>query len=82
MKNWRTTLMGFVAAAFLVIGPHLTDSSKPWVSLENVPAAVAVAGLGTASKDSDVTGGTRVQPSSPPPVPTGGSGGLGGGLPV
>jgi hypothetical protein len=54
MKNWKSTLMGFIKVAFLLVGPHLIDEKKPWVSWEHFLPALGVMGLGASAKDANV----------------------------
>lgn len=51
MNNWKTTLLGALAA-FL----HLYANG---MSVKSAAAALALGALGAAAKDGDVTGGTR-----------------------
>jgi len=58
MKNWKTTLIGFAGAFWLVAQPIITngdfDIARDWKSL--VAAAIATA-FGLFAKDNNVTGG-------------------------
>ena len=58
MKNWKTTLTGWLSAAALVALEYFTQHH---VSAATVTTGLALAGVGTMAKDSDVTGGTREQ---------------------
>lgn len=51
MNNWKTTALG-ILAAFL----HLYANG---MTVKSAAASVAIAALGAAAKDADVTGGTR-----------------------
>lgn len=57
MKNWRTSLIGFLAAFWLVAQPIITngdfDIERDWKSL--IGAAIATA-FGLLTKDKNVTG--------------------------
>lgn len=72
MKNWKTSLLGYLAALWLVVQPIITngdfDFERDWKSL--VGAAIA-AFFGYVAKDKNVTGGTVKQGiiggSTPPP---------------
>lgn len=62
MKNWKTTLLGFLAAFWLLAQPIIAngdfDFSRDWKSL----AGAAIAALfGLIAKDNNVTGGTVAQ---------------------
>lgn len=58
MKNWRTSLIGFLGAFWLVAQPIIAngdfDLSRDWKTL--VGAAIATA-FGLSTKDKNVTGG-------------------------
>ena len=58
MKNWKTTLTGWLSGAAVIALEYFTQHH---VSAPTVATALALAGIGTAAKDSDVTGGTRAQ---------------------
>jgi len=62
MKNWKTSLIGYLAALWLVVQPIITngdfDFERDWKSL--VGAAIA-AFFGYVAKDKNVTGGTVQQ---------------------
>lgn len=51
MRNWKTTLLGFGVGAL-----NLLQSGVNWKS---ALLSAAMAALGLAAKDHDVTGGTR-----------------------
>lgn len=48
MRNWKTTLLGFVAAVLQLMAGGMT--------LKNAAAAAGVAALGLVAKDHDVSG--------------------------
>lgn len=62
MKNWRTSLIGFLGAFWLLAQPIITngefDIERDWKSL--VGAALAAA-FGLMTKDKNVTGGSVEQ---------------------
>jgi len=62
MKNWKTSLVGFLAAFWLVAQSIITngdfDFERDWKTL--VGAAIATA-FGLLAKDKNVTGGTISQ---------------------
>ena len=58
MKNWKTTLFGWLSAA-LIIG-HKLITHQP-VTFDDIVLAGSAAGIGTAAKDSNVTGGSVQQ---------------------
>ena len=62
MKNWKTTVLGFLAAFWLLAQPIIAngnfDLSRDWKSL--LGAAIAAA-FGLLTKDNNVTGGTIAQ---------------------
>ena len=66
MKNWKTTVAGIaIGALTLVVGmikAHMAGG--PALTPEGITLAVGIATLGAHSKDYDVTGGQRPQPSS------------------
>jgi len=70
MKNWKTSLIGFLAAFWLVAQPIITngdfDLERDWKSL--VGAAIATA-FGLLTKDNNVTGGNVVQSIGMPKPP-------------
>jgi hypothetical protein len=55
LRNWQTSLIGCVMAAV-----QLHQGGMSW---QNAAIAALMAALGLAAKDSNVTGGTKVQPS-------------------
>lgn len=57
MKNWKTTLFGFVAAGLLAYGQYSNGQLNP----NNIMSDLALLGVGVAAKDHDVTGGTKAQ---------------------
>lgn len=62
MKNWKTSLAGILGAVFMMIGPRLSgDITQPPITAGNLLPAIAIAALGFASKDHDVTGGSKQQ---------------------
>jgi hypothetical protein len=62
MKNWKTSLIGFLGAFWLVAQPIITngdfDLQRDWKTL--IGAAIATA-FGLFAKDKNVTGGTVKQ---------------------
>lgn len=54
-KNWKTTLFGLLTGAALGYAGYKTGNP------ELIVAGIGAAGFGTASKDSNVTGGTVQQ---------------------
>jgi hypothetical protein len=62
MKNWKTSLMGFLAAFWLLAQPIINkgefDIEKDW---KNLVFAGIVALWGLTQKDNNVTGGTKEQ---------------------
>lgn len=58
MKSWKTTLVGALLAAFIVIQPLLEGDSISW---KRIVGAGLVAFLSYLVKDKDVTGGTTKQ---------------------
>lgn len=62
MKNWKTTLIGFLAAFWLLAEPIITQGnfefSRDWKSLVG---ALIVTFAGLNSKDNNVTGGSIEQ---------------------
>ncbi len=62
MKNWKTTVVGFLAAFWLLAQPIIAngdfDLQRDWKSL--LGAAIASA-FGLLTKDNNVTGGTVAQ---------------------
>lgn len=65
MKNWKTSLAGILGGLILTFGPalgaRLSGLPAPPITSGNYLPGVALAVLGTVSKDKDVTGGTRQQ---------------------
>jgi hypothetical protein len=53
VKNWKTTLVGFILASLYAIQPIFQYGE---VTLSNVLIAVAIAVFGLISKDFDKTG--------------------------
>lgn len=53
MKNWRTTIIGAVIAALIVIQGAVSSGTIEWKS---VLIAAAVAAFGYVAKDAGVTG--------------------------
>lgn len=68
MTNWKTTLSGLIAAgaSFVIFGQQQGYIHPPaWLS--GIAMFVTIGGfaaLGVTSKDRDVTGGTKGQPST------------------
>jgi hypothetical protein len=62
MKNWKTTLFGFLIAAFAGYTQYKSGTLTP----SNISQDIAIIGLGAVAKDSNVTGGSVVQPSPAP----------------
>lgn len=72
MKNWKTTLLGFLGGMAMLFGPRLNgDTTAPAITLGNAAQAAVMVLLGLAAKDHDVTGGSKVQPTvdNPPVLP-------------
>lgn len=61
-KNWKTTLIGFVGAALLIVPKVIAHQP---ITLSDVVNAGSILGLGSVAKDHNVTGGTTVQASEP-----------------
>lgn len=62
-KNWKTTLVGYLMAAASVFG-QMADARAhggPAITWQSGGIAAMAILLGHVSKDSDMTGGTRVQ---------------------
>ena len=57
MKNWKTTLFGFLAGGGYLFLQQLSGGIKP----KDAALATGLVLLGAAAKDHDVTGGKRVQ---------------------
>lgn len=53
MKNWRTTVLGAIAAAFVAIQPLIATGEVDWKA---VGIAALIALFGYLSKDAGVTG--------------------------
>lgn len=57
MKNWKTTVMGWLAGALLLVGGAMenraANPNAPAVTFHNLFAAAAVAALGSVAKDHD-----------------------------
>ncbi len=71
MINWKSALSGAVtAAAGLILALHAGGVVMPqWlVVTAGYVQAGGLLSLGVAAKDHDVTGGTRVQPSTIAPT--------------
>lgn len=64
-KNWKTTLLGIIGAVAMVLGGAAKDRASnpdaPPLTAGNLIPAIAVAAIGAAAKDHDVTGGERPQ---------------------
>lgn len=62
MKNWKTTLLGFLGAFWILAQPIIAngdfDLNRDWKNL--VGAAIAAA-FGLLTKDKNVTGGSVAQ---------------------
>lgn len=58
MKNWKTTLTGFLGGLAVMFGPHLAGQAGPALTSGNLITGAALTILGLFSKDKDVTGGT------------------------
>ena len=56
MKNWKTTLLGAIAAAFIAIQPLISTGEVDWKS---VGIAAVVALFGYLTKDAGVTGNEK-----------------------
>jgi len=71
MRNWKTTVIGFLAAFWLVAQPIITngdfDIQRDWKTL--VFAAIATF-FGLFAKDKDVTGTSKIIGGSIPPKNT------------
>lgn len=61
-KNWKTTLFGFLAAAFMGYSQYNSGTLTP----TNIVQDLGVLGIGLAAKDSQVTGGSIPQASPAP----------------
>lgn len=62
MKNWKTTLFGLIGGLMTMFGPRLQgDHTAPPINIAAIVQAVAIAAIGLAAKDSNVTGGTKSQ---------------------
>lgn len=61
MKNWKTTLFGFIGGLALMFGPHLSGQPGPALTTGNLLSGAAVILLGLTSKDHNVTGGSVQQ---------------------
>jgi len=57
MKNWKTTLFGFLAGGGYMFLTYLQQGIKP----RDAAIGVGIALLGAFSKDNNVTGGTVKQ---------------------
>jgi hypothetical protein len=53
MRNWKTTLLGLLAAVIIALQPLLDQGEVTWKSLL---LAAAIAALGYFAKDKDVSG--------------------------
>ncbi|MEI6083996.1 MAG: hypothetical protein WCS70_06810 [Verrucomicrobiota bacterium] len=62
MKNWKTTLFGALAAVGLYLSQTYPTGLEHTLGVLLSTAGAALAGL--FAKDSNVTGGTVVQPSA------------------
>ena len=64
-KNWKTTLLGILAAVTMVfgsaVGNRTANPAAPPITAGNVLPAIFVAALGAVAKDHNVTGGTTQQ---------------------
>ncbi len=65
MKNWKSTLMGFLAGTAVLVGSayqnkQLNPTAPPVTAGNLIPSLVLMA-WGLVQKDHDVTGGTRPQ---------------------
>ncbi len=58
VTNWQTTLFGFLLSAGLGLSSLPTIKNPTVKDIGAVIAVIGGAGLGLASKDKDVTGGT------------------------
>ena len=58
MKNWKTTILGFVGAISVAVYPIIQTGEINWKA---VGAAALIAAFGYFAKDSNVTGGTVAQ---------------------
>lgn len=59
MSNWKTTLLGLLTAILNVLLPALSSGS---VEPKDMAVSAGIAALGYFAKDSNVTGGTTIQP--------------------
>lgn len=57
MKSWKTTSSGWVGAALILIADWYSATPHT-LHIPVVMVALSVAGIGTAAKDHNVTGGT------------------------
>jgi hypothetical protein len=60
MANWKTTLTGCIFAVGNVVLPMLQGNS---VTPKDILISAGLAALGFLSKDFNVTGGTKTQPT-------------------
>ena len=61
VSNWKTTIIGLIGAIATAVYPLLTTGT---ISKKDILSAVVVAALGWFAKDSNVSGGTVLQPKS------------------
>lgn len=61
MKNWKTTLTGFLGGLAVMFGPHLAGQPGPALTTGNLITGAALIVLGLFAKDNNVTGGTVPQ---------------------
>ena len=66
MKNWKTTVAGIAVGSLVLIVKMIQAhmAGGPPITVETLVLSVGIATLGVLSKDYDVTGGERPQPSS------------------
>lgn len=62
MKSWKTTISGAVTAitAFIVFSPQLFAHWPVAIEVAKFVAAGGLAAIGLSAKDSNVTGGTKL----------------------
>lgn len=60
MKNWKTTLIGLTIAIIVAIQPLVTEGE---LDLKQIFIAALIGAFSFFTKDNDVTGGTKTQPT-------------------
>lgn len=56
MKNWRTTVFGFLTGISLIFGKGMADPGKPAIDPSMIPAAICAVVTAWHMKDKQVSG--------------------------